>query len=346
MIRRKTRPMSEAPRRIEPDAAAAAAPYRAPPRAEAAPPDTALPDAAGNWADRLPASWRPYARLARWDRPIGWQLLMWPCWWSVMLAWPTLERAGALPGWGQIVWHLVLFALGAIAMRGAGCTYNDIVDRDLDAKVARTAARPIASGRIRARSAAVFAALQALVGLVVVLQFDAFTIVLSLASLLVVAAYPFAKRITHWPQSVLGLAFSWGALVGWASLIGGLGLAPILLFMGTVLWVIGYDTIYAHQDREDDALLGIGSTALRFGAATPRWLAGFYGGCVLLIVTAFWLAGVGWVGLGGLAVFAGLLGAQVARLDIDDPALCLRLFKANHPAGAALWAGLAIDALL
>ncbi len=309
-------------------------------------PDTALPDAAGNWADRLPASWRPYARLARWDRPIGWQLLMWPCWWSVMLAWPALERAGAGPAWERVAWHLALFALGAIAMRGAGCTYNDIVDRDLDAKVARTAARPIASGRVSVRSAAVFAALQALVGLVVVLQFDLFTIALSLASLLVVAAYPFAKRITHWPQGVLGLAFSWGALVGWASLTGGLGLAPVLLFMGTVLWVIGYDTIYAHQDREDDALLGIGSTALRFGAATPVWLAGFYGGCVFLAALSFWLAGVGWAGLAGLAAFASLLCVQVARLDIDDPALCLGLFKANHLAGAVLWGGLAIDALL
>ncbi|MEM7566128.1 MAG: 4-hydroxybenzoate octaprenyltransferase [Pseudomonadota bacterium] len=309
-------------------------------------PDAALPDTAGNWADRLPPAWRPFARLARWDRPIGWQLLLWPCCWSVMLAVPTLQAAGALPEPARIVWHLVLFMVGAIAMRGAGCTYNDIVDRDLDAKVTRTAARPLASGQVSVRAALAFAGAQALTGLLVVLQFDAFTIALSLASLLVVAAYPFAKRVTNWPQSVLGLAFSWGALVGWASLVGGLSAAPLLLFAGAVLWVIGYDTIYAHQDREDDAMIGIGSTALRFGRATPRWLAGFYGGAVFLIGAAFALAGIGWIGFAGLAAFALLLARQVRRLDIDDPALCLALFKANHPAGAVLFAGLVADALM
>ena len=304
--------------------------------------DARLPDAAGNWAERLPEPMRPYARLARWDRPIGWQLLMWPCWWSTMLAWPHVPGTGLV----TVLWHLALLALGAFTMRGAGCTYNDLVDRDLDARVARTRDRPLASGRVSRAQALAFIALQALVGLVVLLQFNGFTVILGLASLLVVAAYPFAKRVTNWPQVVLGLAFSWGALVGWAALTGGLDAATLALFVGSVLWVVSYDTIYAHQDRADDRAVGIGSTALRFGDRTRGWLAGLYGGAVVLAGLAIVLAGAGWAAWAGLAVFAAMLAAQVVRLDVDDPAQCLRLFKFNHVAGALLFAGLALDAVL
>ena len=303
--------------------------------------DTTLPDAAGNWADRLPAPLRPYARLARWDRPIGWQLLMWPCWWSTVLAWPHAPETG----WTTVAWYLALFAIGAFAMRGAGCTYNDIVDRDLDARVARTRHRPLASGRVSVKRAALFMGLQALLGLLVLLQFNGATIRLGLASLLVVALYPFAKRVTHWPQAVLGVAFSWGALVGWSALVGGLDAAPLALFAGSVFWVVSYDTIYAHQDREDDREAGIGSTALRFGDRTGVWLGGLYTAATLCLALALVLAAAPWPAWIGLAAFAAMLAWQVRDLDIDDADACLRLFRRNHPAGSFLFLGLLLAAL-
>ena len=229
-----------------------------------------VPDAPpGNWVDRLaPAAWQPYLRLMRFDRPIGAWLLLFPCWWGQALAELSLGRAYPSP------FLIGLFLAGAFIMRGAGCTYNDIVDRDYDASVARTAARPIPSGQVSVAQAWVFLILLCLAGLAILVQLNAFTIVLGASSLLLIAVYPFAKRFTYWPQVVLGLTFKWGALVGWAAVTGSLSLAPVVLYAGCVLWTIGYDTIYAHQDKDDDAAVGLKSTALRFGAATQRWLVG------------------------------------------------------------------------
>jgi 4-hydroxybenzoate polyprenyltransferase len=230
-------------------------------------------------------------------------------------------------------------------MRGAGATWNDILDRDLDAKVARTRSRPIPSGQVSAKAAAVFLALQALVGLVVLLQFNGFTILLGVASLGVVAIYPLMKRITWWPQIVLGFAFSWGAVMGWAALFGRLDASAYLLYAGAIAWVIGYDTIYAHQDRDDDALIGVKSTARLFGERTRPVLLGFYALAVLLIGIAGAAADVGPVFVIGCVLFGAHLGWQVDRLDINDPDLCLRLFKSNRDAGAILFAALVGDAL-
>jgi 4-hydroxybenzoate polyprenyltransferase len=296
-------------------------------------------DATGNWVDtRAPAWSRPYLRLARLDRPIGSWLLLLPCWWSSALAAVAAHQVAPR------VAHLVLFFIGAFAMRGAGCTWNDIVDRDLDASVERTRSRPIPSGQVSVAQAAAFLVLQALVGLLVLVSFNRFTILLGIASLAIVAVYPFMKRITYWPQIVLGLAFSWGALMGWAAAFGRLGLPALLLYAGSIAWVIGYDTIYAHQDREDDALIGIKSTALLFGERTKPILSAFYALAVVLIAAAGFLAGAGAVFAIGLLVFAAHLAWQVVRLDIADPDLCLTLFKSDRDAGLILFAGLLLDA--
>jgi 4-hydroxybenzoate polyprenyltransferase len=297
-------------------------------------------DSTGNWVDGVAPAWaRPYLRLARLDRPIGSWLLLLPCWWSVGLA--------AVHARSQVnVWHLLLFFIGAFAMRGAGCTWNDIVDRDLDARVERTRSRPIPSGQVAVASAAAFLVLQALVGLAVLLQFNPFTIYVGFASLAVVAIYPFMKRITYWPQIVLGLAFSWGALMGWPATFARLDLPALLLYAGAISWVIGYDTIYAHQDREDDALIGIKSTALLFRERTKPMLALFYALAVALIALAGWSAGAGLVFALGLLAFAAHLAWQIARLDVDDPIGCLVVFKSNRDAGLILFAGLVLDAAL
>lgn len=298
-------------------------------------------DATGNWVDTIAPAWsRPYLRLARLDRPIGSWLLLLPCWWSVALA------AIAARSSGPSLIQVALFFVGAFAMRGAGCTWNDIVDRDLDASVERTRSRPIPSGQVSVAQAFGFLALQALVGLAVLMSFNRFTIALGIASLAIVAVYPFMKRITYWPQIVLGLAFSWGALMGWAAAFGRLGVAPLLLYAGSIAWVIGYDTIYAHQDREDDALIGIKSTALLFGERTKPILSVFYGLAVLLIGAAGYAAGAGIIFALGLLAFAGHLAWQVARLDIDDPDRCLALFKSDRDAGLILFAGMVVDALV
>jgi 4-hydroxybenzoate polyprenyltransferase len=297
-------------------------------------------DSTGNWVDGVAPAWaRPYLRLARLDRPIGSWLLLMPCWWSVGLA--------AVHAGSQVnLWHLLLFFIGAFAMRGAGCTWNDIVDRDLDARVERTRSRPIPSGQVTVASAAAFLVLQALVGLAVLLQFNRFTIYVGFASLAVVAIYPFMKRITYWPQIVLGLAFSWGALMGWPATFARLDLPALLLYAGAISWVIGYDTIYAHQDREDDALIGIKSTALLFRERTKPMLASFYALAVALIALAGWSAGAGLVFALGLLVFAAHLAWQIVRLDVDDPINCLMVFKSNRDAGLILFAGLVLDAAL
>jgi 4-hydroxybenzoate polyprenyltransferase len=298
-------------------------------------------DAIGNWVDtRAPVWSRPYLRLARLDRPIGSWLLLLPCWWSAALASALARDVSHLP----II--LALFFVGAFAMRGAGCTWNDITDRDLDAKVERTRSRPIPAGQVGVRQALAFLVAQAAVGLAVLLQFNRFSIMTGIASLLIVAVYPFMKRITWWPQVVLGLAFSWGALMGFAVVLGAIGLSGLFLYAGSIAWVIGYDTIYAHQDAEDDALIGVKSTARLFGAQTHRALVVFYSLAVILIGVTFMLSFAGVPAWIGLAVFAAHLGWQIARLKIDDPALCLRVFKSNRDAGLLLFAGLLVDALI
>jgi 4-hydroxybenzoate polyprenyltransferase len=305
--------------------------------------ETARPvaDSTGNWVDTAAPAWvKPYLRLARLDRPIGSWLLLLPCWWSAGLAAIAAGRPYPDP------WHCLLFFIGAFAMRGAGCTWNDIVDRDLDAKVERTRSRPIPAGQVTARQAFAFLVLQALVGLVVLLQFNPFTILVGILSLGTVAIYPFLKRVTHWPQIGLGLAFSWGALMGWPAVFGRLDPAAFVLYAGSIAWVIAYDTIYAHQDREDDALIGIKSTAILFDARTRPLLALFFALAVVLIGLAGWLAGAGLIFALGLAAFAAHLAWQVKRLDIADPALCLRLFKSNRDAGLILFAGMILDAAL
>jgi 4-hydroxybenzoate polyprenyltransferase len=239
-----------------------------------------------------------------------------------------------------------LFFIGAFAMRGAGCTWNDITDRDLDAMVERTRSRPIPAGQVSVKQALAFLVAQALVGLVVLLQFNRFAIATGIASLLIVAVYPFMKRITWWPQIVLGLAFSWGALMGFAVTFGTIGATALVLYAGSIAWVIGYDTIYAHQDAEDDALIGIKSTARLFAERTHQALVAFYGLAVVLIGVALALAGSGPAAWIALALFGVQLGWQISRLRIGDPALCLHLFKSNREAGLVLFAGLVIDALM
>jgi len=296
-------------------------------------------DSTGNWVDSRAPHWlRPYLRLARLDRPIGSWLLLIPCWWSLGLA---AIHAGQLVN----IWHAVLFFIGAFAMRGAGCTWNDIVDRDLDAMVERTRSRPIPSGQVGVPAAAGFLVAQALVGLAVLLQFNAVTIWTGIASLAVVVVYPFMKRITYWPQIVLGLAFSWGALMGWPATFGRLDWPALVLYAAAITWVIGYDTIYAHQDREDDALIGIKSTALLFGENTRPMLAVFYTLAVMLMAFAGWGAGAGIVFSIGLVAFAAQLSWQISRFRTGDPDLCLRLFKSNRDAGLILFAAMVLDVL-
>lgn len=287
--------------------------------------------AAGDWVDRrLPAAARPYVRLARLDRPIGIWLLMYPCWWGAALA---------TPGWPD-PWMLALFALGAAVMRAAGCTLNDIADREFDARVARTAGRPIPSGQISVGRAVLFMLALVVAGLAVLIQFNRFAIGLGAASLVLVALYPFAKRVTDWPQAVLGLTFNWGALLGWAAVTGGLAWPAVLLYAAGVAWTLGYDTIYAHQDKADDAIVGVRSTALRLGAATRSWLWGFYAAAIALLAAAGLAAGLAWPFAVALAAAAAHLAWQVAGLDPDDPADCLARFRANRHVGLIVFAGI------
>jgi 4-hydroxybenzoate polyprenyltransferase len=295
------------------------------------PTQTTVADAQrGNWVDRFAPEWlKPYARLARWDRPIGFWLLFWPCAFALALA--AMDEPTRGFDWRA----LILMFAGAIAMRGAGCTLNDIVDADLDAKVERTRSRPIPAGTVTKRQAAAFLALQALAGAVVLLQFNWTTVGLGVASLVLVVIYPFMKRITWWPQLFLGLAFSWGAIVGWTSQAGSLSLPPLALYLGCVLWVIGYDTIYALQDVDDDALIGVRSTARLFGERVKPAVALFYAGTVACWLLAGLAAGGGWWLALLLAPAAGLAW-QVATLDRALPGNPLVRFRANHWVGLAL----------
>lgn len=296
-----------------------------------------------NWVDRwAPPATRPYLRLARADRPIGAWLLLFPCWWSQLLAEASMRVGQSGPN----MWYLALFFVGAFVMRGAGCTWNDIVDRDYDAGVARTRSRPIPSGQVTVRQAKLFMVALALVGLAVLVQFNRFTVLLGISSLALVAIYPFMKRFTYWPQLVLGLTFKWGALVGWAAVTGSLSLAALALYAGSVLWTIGYDTIYAHQDKEDDLMLGLKSTALRFGEATVDWVGGFYAGAVVLWALAGAAAGVHLIFYTALALISLQLAWQVTTLDITDAGNCLRRFRSNRDVGIALFLGLVADMAL
>ncbi len=276
----------------------------------------------------LPPQLHPYVRLARLDRPIGTWLLLLPCWWGVALG---LRQHGSDGIQASVL--VVLFTIGALAMRGAGCTYNDIVDREYDGRVARTALRPIPSGEVTVKRAWAFLALQLLVGALILFSLNITAVVVGLFSIPVIAAYPFAKQITDWPQAVLGLAFNWGVLVGFAAMTGTISLAAALVYAAGVVWTLGYDTIYAHQDKEDDAMIGVRSTALLFGDMTKTWLWMFYGAMLaLLAVGGLWAQlGIGyWI---GLVAVAGHLAWQVVTLRIDDPDDCLSKFKSNRDAG-------------
>ncbi|XSG80985.1 MAG: 4-hydroxybenzoate octaprenyltransferase [Methyloligella sp. ZOD6] len=294
-----------------------------------------------NWADRYaPRFLLPYLRLARADRPIGFWLLAMPCFWSVALA--ERSRNATFPD----LWLLLLFAIGAFAMRGAGCTYNDIVDRDIDAQVARTRSRPIPSGQVSVKGAIAFMVLLCLIGLAVLLSFNPFTIVLGILALPIVALYPFVKRFSYWPQAVLGMAFGWGALMGYAAVTGGLALPAFLLYGGAISWIIGFDTIYGHQDREDDALIGLKSTSLKFGRNTRTWLFGFYAFAWSAILLAGLVAGAEIVFLLVMVGAGGHLFWQVATLDIDDGANCLTRFRANRDFGFVVFAAIVLDMYL
>ncbi|MBC7635324.1 MAG: 4-hydroxybenzoate octaprenyltransferase [Acetobacteraceae bacterium] len=281
----------------------------------------------GGWVGRLPAGAVPYALLARLDRPIGGWLLFMPGLWSILLA-------------GGSAWLVLLFLTGSFVMRGAGCVVNDMWDRELDRKVSRTAGRPLASGALRMRHAAVFLAGLLAIGLGILLQLNVLAQWLGMASLVLVVTYPLAKRVTWWPQLMLGFTFGWGAPMGYAAATGRIDDAALVLFAAAIVWILGYDTIYAHQDREDDALVGVRSTARLFATSTKPFLTACYTGTIVLLAAAGTMAGLGLWFYVGLLLPAGLLVWQVVALDINDPRLCLRLFKLNRATGAAI--GLAI----
>jgi 4-hydroxybenzoate polyprenyltransferase len=307
---------------------------------EPAPDSRPIADAPpGNWVERrAPAGLRPYLKLARADRPIGTWLLLLPGWWSVALA----AEPSRLPD----LWLMVAFAAGAWVMRGAGCTFNDIVDRDLDGRVERTRNRPLPSGQASLFLAVLWMILLAGIGLAILLTFNRFAVWLGAASLGLIVVYPFMKRVTWWPQAVLGMAFNWGALLGWSAARGELALAPVVLYLAGIAWTLGYDTIYAHQDKEDDALVGIKSTARLFGEGTRKWLVAFYAATAAGLALAGALAGLGQVYFWFLAAGAAHLAWQAATLDIDDPRDCLSKFRSNRDFGLVVLAGIVLAKLL
>jgi 4-hydroxybenzoate polyprenyltransferase len=290
----------------------------------------------GGWLDRyVPRRLRPYARLARLDRPIGTWLLLFPCWWAIALAWR---------GW-QDAWLFALFGIGALVMRGAGCTYNDICDKDFDAQVARTADRPLPAGEVSVPQAWAFLALQLAVGLAILLALPRFAVEVGAASLVLVFTYPLMKRVTFWPQLFLGFAFNWGALLGWAAIRPSLTLPPILLYIGGIFWTLGYDTIYAHQDKRDDPKAGVKSTALRLLFTSRPWIASFYAATIALFAAAGIANGMSWPFLAGLAAGAAQLVWQIWDADLDDPKDCLAKFRSNRLFGWLVLAGIMADQL-
>ncbi len=279
---------------------------------------------ADGWVAALPARLRPYALLARLDRPIGAWLLFLPGLWSILLA-----RAP----WRETAWLVALFFVGSFLMRGAGCVVNDMWDRDLDRQVTRTAGRPLASGALRMRQAALFLAFLLGLSLLILLQLRPLAQILGVASLGLVALYPLAKRVTWWPQLMLGFTFGWGAPMGYAAACGRIDATSMLLYAAAIFWILGYDTIYAHQDREDDALVGIKSTARLFGGQSKPFLCACYCAAVVLLALSMWLAGLSGLALIPLILPAAWMARQINRLDVDDPGLCLQLFKANREIG-------------
>lgn len=312
------------------------------PDSSALPPDGRVQDAgARNWVDRWCPPWsRPWLRLSRADRPIGTWLLLIPCWWAIALA----AVAG---GWRWFdLWLIAGCAVGAFLMRGAGCTWNDLADREIDAEVARTRSRPLPSGQVTPAGALGWGIAQSLLAFLILVSFGFPAIWWGVASLALVAIYPFAKRFTWWPQIFLGLAFNWGALLLWVASTGGIALAPVLLYVAGLFWTLHYDTIYAHQDREDDALVGVKSTARLFEERTEDMLWLFIAGAAVCATLAVLAAGGGWPGMVGVAAFAAHLSWQTMRLDIDDPARCLVLFRSNRTAGLLLLVGFAADSVI
>jgi 4-hydroxybenzoate polyprenyltransferase len=281
----------------------------------------------------MPPRLRPWLQLMRLDRPIGTWLLFWPCVFGLMLGAAADERR--FLDWRDL-YYVLLFAVGAVVMRGAGCTFNDIVDRDIDAAVARTRGRPIPSGAVSAKKAAALLVVLCLIGLGILLQFNWFAIGLGAASLLLVAAYPFMKRITWWPQAWLGLTFNWGALLGFAAQTGRIDLGDGILYVALIFWTLGYDTIYAHQDREDDELIGVKSTARLFGNSTHKWVLRFYTIAFTLILTAGFVEHTGWPFAFVLLAAGAHMLWQVRRLDINSTDNCLAVFRANRETGALI----------
>ena len=300
----------------------------------------------GNWVDRvLPAPWRPYARLMRLDRPIGTWLLLLPCWWGLALGWragPETFDIGKIGDIWEIGRLYLLFSIGAIVMRGAGCTVNDLWDRDFDRMVARTADRPIASGVISMKRALAFLAAQLLIGLAILLQLNQTSWILGVAVLALVFTYPLFKRVTYWPQFVLGLTFNWGALIGWTAVTGTVGGPSLALYAAGIVWTLGYDTIYAHQDKEDDMRIGIKSSALALGARTQTFLWIFYGLTLAGLALTGWIAGLAWLFHASLIPAAAQLAWQAWRIDIDDPRDCLATFKSNRLFGLIVTAAILV----
>jgi 4-hydroxybenzoate polyprenyltransferase len=289
---------------------------------------------ADHWVLRIaPDPWRPYLKLIRADRPIGTWLLLIPCLWSVTMA---SDVAGlGLPN----PWYIALFAIGSFVMRGAGCVINDLWDRDIDARVARTATRPIASGEISVRAGLIFLISLLLVGLVVLLQFNLSAITLGIASLGLVATYPLMKRVTYWPQAFLGLTFNWGALLAWAAVQGNVGEVALMIYVACIFWTLGYDTIYGHQDKEDDIHVGVKSSSIKLGDKTKPFVMAMYAGTVILLGTAGHHVGMNWFYFAALALVAVQFIWQVRTLDIDDPDNCLARFKSNRDAGLVMFIG-------
>ncbi len=301
-----------------------------------------LPDAGRNWVDsRAPEPWKPWLKLGRFDRPVGIWLLLLPGWQGISLA---LAAEGRTPGPYE-AWLVLGFGIGACLMRAAGCAFNDIVDRDIDRQVSRTAGRPVASGQISVKQAWVFIVSCSLIAFLILLTLGGTAILLGFGSLALVAAYPFMKRITWWPQAWLGITFNWGALMGFAAVSGEVSVAAVLLWVGGVFWTLGYDTIYALQDIEDDALVGVKSTARRLGSAVRSGVIAFYAVAALCAGLAGVAAGLWPLFFLVLAAYALHLGWQVWRLRPDDGALALRLFKSNRDAGLILLAAIGAGAL-